>query len=171
MPTKKNTAHKKELKARLTMWEWDTLVGAWRWYEYGATATSAGFPRDIVDRFWGEGNCYTDTVRLLVANQFAMTDHGRNGEKDWTEQTGFKMECDLRPWTTFYRFCEAWVKGFTPITVKNPDTKKVEGIMSFHVDYTDRWLGRDQYIKWGDRGFINPKCILHIPERVHNNEN
>ena len=166
MPTKKKTAPKKELKDRLTMWEWDTLVGAWRWYEYGATATSASFPSDIVQRFWGEGNCYTDNVRHLIAYQFAMTDHKRKGEKDWTDKTGLKMDCDVRPWTTFYRFCESWVKGFTPITVRDPDTKKVMAVMAFHVDYTDRWIGRDQYIKRGDNGFINPKCILHIPERV-----
>ena len=57
------------------------------------------------------------------------------------------------------------------ITITPKPIILVEGIMAFHVDYTDRWLGRDQYIKWGDRGFINPKCILHIPESVCNNEN
>lgn len=166
MPTKKKSTTKKKLIDRLSMWEWDTLVGSWRWYEYGATITSASFPRDIVVRYWGRGNCYTDEVRNTIATQFAMIDHGRKGEKDWTEQTGFKMDCDVRPWTTFYRFCEAWVKGFTPITVKNPNTKKVESIMSFHVDYTDRWVGRDKYIEWGSAKYINPDSIVHIPERI-----
>lgn len=164
---KKRTRPKKQPPIdRLSMWEWDTLVAAWRWYEYGATATSACFPRDIIERFWCEGNRYTDNVRHLIAYQFAMTDHGSKGEKDWTGKQGFKMECDLRPWTTFYRFCEAWVKGFTPITVKDPDTKKKMAIMAFHVDYTGKWIGRDQYIEHGDNGYINPDCILHIPERV-----
>ena len=166
MTTNRKKNPKKESIDRLPRWDMETLVASWRYFQYGMTISSASFPREIVNRFWGEGNRYSDEVRDTIANQFAMTDHGRNGEKDWTEQTGFKMDCDLRPWTTFYRFCEAWVKGFTPITVKNPDTKKVESIMAFHVDYTDRWLGRDQYITWGDRGFINPKCILHIPDMV-----
>jgi len=155
---------KKKLIDRLSMWEWDTLVAAWRYYERGMTITSASFPRDIIQRFWGKGNPYSDEVRDTIAHQFAITDHGFKGEGDWTEW--YKaMDCDVRPWTTFYRFCEAWVNGFTPITVKNPDTEKEESIMAFHVDYTDRWNGRNMYIEWGDRSFINPKCIVHIPER------
>jgi len=165
MATNSKKNPKKESIDRLPMWDWETLVASWRYFQYGMTISSASFPREIVNRFWEEGNRYSDEVRNTIANQFAMTDHCRNGEKDWTDISHL-MDCDKKAWTTFYRFCEAWVKGFTPITVKNPDTKKVEGIMAFHVDYTDRWLGRDQYIKWGDRGFINPKCILHIPERV-----
>ena len=161
--TKKKT-NKKELIDRLTMWDWETLVAAWRYYQYGMSASSACFPRDIVNRFWGEGNCYSDEVRDTIANQFAITDHGRKGEKDWTEISHL-MDCDKKAWTTFYRFCEAWVNGFTPITGQAHDTGEKEVVMAFHVDYTDRWVGRDQYIKWGADGYINPDCIVHVPER------
>ena len=167
MPTNRKKTPKKELKDRLSMWEWDTLVAAWRWYEYGSTATSSCFPYDIVQRFWGKGNCYTDNVRMTIANQFAMVDHRSKGEKDWTDKMVMSFHCDMKAWTTFYRFCEAWVRGFTPITVRIPETKEEKSIMAFHVDYDERWVGRDQYIEYGDKGFINPKCILHIPGILH----
>lgn len=164
MPAKK--PKKAELIDHLSMWDWDTLVASWRWYEYGSTATSSCFPRDIVQRFWGKGNRYSDKVRHTIAHQFAMVDHKSKGEKDWTDKRYCSFHCDTKPWTTFYRFCEAWVKGFTPITVRDPDTKEEKSIMAFHVDYDERWLGRDKYIEYGHECYICPDFITHIPQRV-----
>lgn len=156
---RKSTA-KPKLIERLSMWEWDTLVAAWRYYEHGATITSASFPWDIVRRYWGEGNNYSDNVRLTIANQFAITDHGGKGENDWTE--GIGMRCDKVPWTTFYRFCEAEAKGYKQLTVKPPKGKSETLSNCFHCDYTDRWHERDGYIREGQNMFVDPQCIVSV---------
>ena len=161
MPRKSTT--KPKLKDRLSMWEWDLLVGAWRNYEHGATITSASFPLDIVTHYWGEGNNYSDGVRFTIANQFSFIDHGSKGERDWVGTSFHTWSCDVRAWCAFYQFCRAWVRGFTPITVRDPKTTKETSIMAFHTDWDDRWLGRDEYIKHGENHYINPKFIIHIP--------
>ena len=168
-PQKKKRARKKKQPpiGRLSMWEWDTLVAAWRYYERVMTITSASFPRDIIQRFWGKGNPYSDEVRDTIANQFAITDHGSKGEKDWTEL--YKaMDCDLTAWITFYRFCEAWCKGFEPLKVryKNNNGEWVtDTIEAFHTDYKDRWFDKEGYIAYGAMCYINPKRILCGCER------
>ena len=166
MTTKRKTVQKPKIIDRLSMWEWDLLVGAWRNYEYGATITSASFPHDIVTHYWGKGNNYSDDVRMTIANQFAFTDHGQKGELDWTDKKFCSLNCDKRAWCAFYQFCRAWVKGFTPITVKDPKTKKEFSLMVFHTDWDDRWIDRDRYIEHGEGWHINPKFILHIPKKV-----
>lgn len=165
MPVKhKTTPQKKKLITRLSMWEWETLVASWRYYEHGSTISSASFPDDIIERFWGEGNPYSDDVRYTIAHQFAMTDHQSKGEKDWTDKGCFSFECDILSWTTFYRFCEAWVNGFTPITVAWPEGEQTVH-MCFHTDWNDTWYPRDEYIRHGTNFKINPKLIVHIGER------
>lgn len=142
------------------MWEWDLLIGAWRNYEHGATITSASFPYEIVRHYWGKGNNYADSVRQKIANQFAITDHGRKGEKDWTDTGHFALDCDLLPWTTFYRFCEAEVNGYHTLVCKD-DTGTTRILDTcFHVDYTNRWIERDHYIEFGDNSYINPDMII-----------
>ena len=150
---------RKELRDRLSMWEWETLVGAWRYYENRGTATSARFPREMVERFWGEGNPYTDNVRHKIANQFALIDHGLHGEADWSEQR-YLDRCDRQAWISFYRFCEAYEKGFTPITVRYPETGEEHTILCFHVDYGDMWLSERKYIEWGDKHRVDEECIV-----------
>ena len=87
----KTTPKKKKLITRLSMWDWKTLVASWRYFEHGSTISSATFPDDIIKRFWGEGNPYSDDVRYTIAHQFAMTDHRSKGEEDWTEKGCFSL--------------------------------------------------------------------------------
>ena len=117
---KRKSNKEPELIDHLSMWDWETLVASWRYFEYGMSASSSCFPHDIVSRFWGDGNRYTDNVRDTIANQFVNVDHHTKGERDWTDKG---MRCDRRAWTAFYRFCEAWLKGFAKIGVKRVDGK------------------------------------------------
>lgn len=132
----------------LTDWDWTTLVAAWRYYEHGHTIVSATFPADIVSRYWGSGNPYTDNVRTRIAQQFAMTDHGLRGEVDWTmwlkDHRDVKSDCDCATWTTFYQFCRGWVVGYKVLKVS--DGKRIETIKAFYTDYTKRWTPVDGYI-------------------------
>ena len=145
MPTNKKVKQKKELIDTLSMWDWETLVASWRYFEYGMTASSAGFPHDIVSRFWGEGNNYSDNVRDTIANQFVNIDHYKKGEHDWDDKG---MNCDRREWTSFFRFCEAWLNGFNKILVKRVDGK-LEKRDGFHTDFEDRWYEKEMYINHG----------------------
>lgn len=130
---------------RLTMWEWETLVAAWRYYEHGHTIASATFPADIVERFWGAGNPYADEVRATIANQFAKIDHGIRGEADWTQwRTNAAFDCDCAVWTTFYQFCKGWVDGFAELTVSNG--KRTERVKAFYTEFTGKWTPVDGYI-------------------------
>ncbi len=160
MQTNRKKNPKKKSIDRLPVWDWETLVASWRYFQYGMTISSASFPREIANRFWGEGNRYSDEVRDTIANQFAMTDHWRNGEKDWTD-INHLMDCDKRAWTAFYRFCEAWLNGFTKIGVKRIDGE-IEQLEAFHTDFEDQWYTKDFYIKHGENWRI-PKENIVIP--------
>lgn len=158
MAAKKKSRQNNEIIDTLSMWDWETLVASWRYFEYGMTASSAGFPHDIVSRFWGEGNNYTDNVRDTIANQFVNLDHYKTGESDWT---GKGMRCDRRAWTAFYRFCEAWMKGFTKIGVKRVDGK-IERVDAFHTDFEDTWYVKDFYIAHGESWMIPKENIVDV---------
>lgn len=97
----------------LTPWEWTTLVGAWRYYEYRQTLSSATFPSEIVQRYWQSG-AYGDSVQRTIANQFAKIDHGRLGEADWHDLHGL----DREQWTRFFAFCKGVCDGFLVVTCK-----------------------------------------------------
>lgn len=144
MPRKKPIDH-------LSGWEWTTLVAAWRYFEHGHTFVSASFPSDIVGRFWGDNNPYSDEVRDTIAHQFAKTDHGLRGEEDWTmwlkPDTKIVFECDCSAWTTFYQFCRGWVDGYSELTVSNG--KRKQTVKAFYTEFTKKWIPVDGYIKHG----------------------
>lgn len=135
----------------LSDWEWTTLVAAWRYYEHKHTIVSASFPCDIVSRFWGDGNPYSDEVRNRIAHQFVKIDHGTSGEKDWTmglipnARDAFKCDCSV--WTTFFQFCRGWVDGYAELTVS--DGKCTQTVKAFYTEYTKKWTPMDGYIKHG----------------------
>lgn len=93
---------------RISDWEWMTLIGAIRYYQYRTTITSVMFPDDIVRRYWGSG-LYGNDAQLKLANQFALIDHGVNGEGDWDELA----DADRLPWCKFFAFCKGVCHGFT----------------------------------------------------------
>ena len=141
---------KQEKIDRLSDWEWTTLVAAWRYYEHRHTITSATFPYDMLRRFWGKGNPYTDEVRDSIANQFAKSDHGTRGEEDWTrwlKNNGaiIRDDYDAIIWTTFYQFCKGWMDGFVDVTTSNGKVQKT--IKAFYTEYTDCWVPVEGYIE------------------------
>ena len=138
----------------LSDWEWITLVAAWRYYEHGHTIVSVSFPSDIVSRFWGDGNPYSDEVRNRIAYQFAKTDHGSRGEGDWMvwlkkgRKGGFdRDDLDAKIWTTFFQFCRGWVDGYSELTVNNG--KRTQTVKAFYTEFTKKWTPVDGYIKHG----------------------
>lgn len=146
---------------QLSGWEWTTLVAAWRYYEHGHTIVSATFPRDIVERFWGDGNPYTDNVRDTIANQFALIDHGLDGEGDWTrwlkpDDKGV-FDCDCSAWTTFFQFCRGWIDGYTELTVSNG--KRTERVKAFYTAFTKKWVPVEGYIKHGQSVYVPEEYI------------
>jgi len=102
----------KRLK-KVTGWDWELLVGAWRYYEYRMTISSESFPCEVVRRYFN--GAYDEKSCERIARQFAFTDHP-NGEADWSNEKHF-MNCDKRPWRKFHAFCKAWIDGFTTITL------------------------------------------------------
>ena len=92
----------------LSDWEWMTLVGAMRYYQYRSSIASVTFPKNVVARYWGSGE-YGKAVQIQVANQFAIVDHGVNGEGDWDELA----DADRLPWCKFFAFCKGVCHGFT----------------------------------------------------------
>ena len=157
--TQKKSPQKQQVIDNLTMWEWETLVASWRYYEHGMTISSACFPHDIVQRYYGEGNNYSDNVRKTIANQFVNIDHHGKGEHDWDDSG---MSCDKRAWRAFYRFCEAWLNGFHTIGVKRVDGK-IERLEAFHTDFEDRWYIKDIYIAHGTNMTIPKENIVEVP--------
>ena len=155
---KRKSNKEPELIDHLSMWDWETLVASWRYFEYGMSASSSCFPHDIVSRFWGDGNRYTDNVRDTIANQFVNSDHHRKGEHDWDDKG---MRCDRRAWTAFYRFCESWLKGFDKIGVKRVDGK-IERVDAFHTDFEDTWYVKDFYIEHGESWMIPKENIVDV---------
>lgn len=102
----------------LSDWEWTTLVGAWRYYESRCSISAARFPGDVVKRFWGSGRYATDALDR-IARQFAVIDHGINGEMDWNPSA---MSVGHEPWVKFFAFCKAWndtKRGFSLVAVKD----------------------------------------------------
>lgn len=135
-------------KMQLTDWEWTTLVAAWRYYERRATISSATFPEDMVRRFWGSGR-YADSALTQIARQFAVIDHGIDGEKDWIGDKTI-MDCDRRPWCLFFAFCKAWINGFHTVVLDRatPDGKHIhDEPLCFYCECTGRWHPVDEYIQ------------------------
>ena len=93
---------------RLTYWDWETIVAAWRYYEHGHTIASAMFPHEIVRRFF-TGKYDVDSCKR-IARQFVEIDH-HNGPDDkisgWVGDDAFSA-CDRRAWRLFYFYLFAW---------------------------------------------------------------
>lgn len=166
----------KQPKEHLSEWEWETLVAAWRYYEYRHTIVGVTFPEDIVERFFNDKKKeYSDSVRWQIANQFAMIDHGLRGEEDWTPDEknkglSFGFESDIIPWLKFYRFCEGYVNGFTIVTTKDLTIKNATAeYKCFHVDYTDRFYSVEHYIKRpGVEVYLNKDSIISTKKEERN---
>ena len=124
----------------LSDWEWTTLVGAWRYYEYRNTISSASFPDKIVKRYW-QGKMFTDCARTRIAHQFAKVDHGAHAEADWKGQP----ECNRVLWAKFHAFCAAWCDGFLKAvcTVKG----KLRDVVCFKCETTGRLYPAAEYIR------------------------
>lgn len=155
---KKSAQSNKKIEM-LEGWEWETLVGAWRYYEYRSTIVSASFPHVIVQRYWGGGNNYSDKVRIQIARQFAEIDHGARGERDWTEAYSLH-KCDICPWTVFYAFCKAYLKGFNVLTLQNSEDDKSSKLECFFTESDKQWRCKDVYIARGEDMYVNKDCIL-----------
>lgn len=144
----------------LTMWEWETLVASWRYYEHRHTIASAMFPGDIVKRFWGKGTKATDDDRKRIATQFVCTDH-RKGPDDkfdgWPLDGATFGGVDAKPWRKLWFFLDAVANGrFWNIHGVGNGTDK------WHVcfDCDGLWVPQVKYIS-------NPEQDIYItPEYV-----
>lgn len=126
----------KRLK-RITMWDWTTLVAAWRYYEGRRTIASAMFPSEIVERFFT--GKYSPDDEMKIARQFSEVDHGIRGAADWD---GFD-DCDKVPWQTFYYFCKAYARN-TFVEIKTVDN----GLHKcFRDESRNRWIPVEIYLR------------------------
>ena len=131
----------------LSLWEWGTLVAAWRYYELRSTIASAMFPADVVERFWRSGR-YADAVLKQIARQFAEIDHGADGERFWSKDKT-SHDSDRRAWCKFYAFCKAHCDGFSTVVMDgdlDDGTHVHASPMCFHCECTGRWYQVDDYI-------------------------
>lgn len=140
----------KEDPRKLDDWEWDTLVGAWRYYEHRSSITACMFPAEIVSRYWG-GN-WNKEDRHKIAYQFAFVDHQLRGMDGW------EYNEDCLPWMKFLAFCKAYCIGFPTIRVRS-DNGSTRMLEAFFCD--DRWYSVDEYIaKPHIEIYINPDRIV-----------
>ena len=132
----------------LTEWEWTTLIAAWRYYQYGATAASATFPAEIVRRFFSRRGEWSERTLLEIAHQFAVVDHGLSGEDDWN----CASPDDARAWCKFFAFCRAWAGDcFGRRTLRGREYRV------FRCIRTGRTYPLDQYL-------ANPAAEVYIDE-------
>lgn len=156
MPRKKPTD-------KLTGWEWNTLLAAWRYYEYRCTTVSATFPEDMIKRFFQ--GAYSTRICKQIATQFAVTEHGIRGEEDWAKDKCLR-DCDKLSWTMFFRFCQGYVTGFHKVVLKNEDIQ--QEVDAFHVDWNDRWYPVKEYLEYPYREiYCAPECIVSIDGMTH----
>ncbi len=160
MPTSKTR------KKNIGSFEWDMLVGAWRYYENRSTITGSMFPGDIVKRYFGGD--YEDDECRRIAYQFAEDDHGISGALDWCQDkdaTVIKWKLDYCPWLKFYEFCHGWCKGFENVqclVVKDGHQVK-ETVRAFYLEATGRWYPVDEYLKYPYNEIYIPKETLVNP--------
>jgi len=142
----------------LSLFEYSMLIGAIRYYEYGATIASATFPEDVVKHYFN--GAYDKNSCDRIARQVVEVDH-RDGESDWSERK-YGMTCDNKPWCMFYAFLKAWLKGFANITASNG--KKPETVEAFFCEYTGNWHPKNHYISGGimSSAYIPQKYIKKI---------
>ena len=121
---------KAKAKKSISSFEWDMLVGAWRYYEHRATIVSATFPGDIVERYFRGDYTVEDCER--IARQFVKVDHQMNGEGDWL----IADVCNRNAWSKFYAFLKAYLDGW----------EVVRGEEFFYCEATGRHYLRENYV-------------------------
>ena len=134
-------------KKTLTVWDWTTLVAAWRYYEHGHTIASAMFPHDIVLRFFT--GAYDEESCRRIARQFVDVDHC-NGPDDkidgWVGDNAFGAS-DRRAWRLFYFYLFAWhYRCFskTRVTIGG----KSAHVKVFNAD--GKWYAKEGYEMFGE---------------------
>lgn len=147
MKAQKKSGGRKEVRQnRLSTWDWETLVAAWRYYEGRSTIAAAMFPGEIVQRFWGVDGLkrWDDSARKQIANQFVFVDHGIRGLEDFRGEDGI-------PWRLLYSFLRDWMAGFAKVRASDGNKEEVvECFLAFGEYYPAQ-----QYI---DNPFL--KCII-----------
>lgn len=123
----------------LSIWDWETLVASWRYFQNRSTISSAMFPSEIVKKYW-RSELYSDNVLMRIANQFANIDHASGGEEDWK----CANDCDRTPWTVFYAFCKGFCSGF--LTAKVKVGSRVVDVKCFRCETTGRLHPVKDYI-------------------------
>ena len=143
-------------------WEWDTLVAAWRYYEYRHTITSVGFPDDIIERYFGHRGraAYADSVREQIARQFANVDHYSRGLGDWVDD-GFSMSCnDFVPWRRMYCFLKAYADDSFVTVVTRTDGKTAE---TKCFEYDGEYYPVEEYVEHPGSGWrVAPEFIKEV---------
>lgn len=123
----------------LTLWEWETLVASWRYFQDRSTISSAMFPSEIVKKYW-RSDMYTDNVLMRIANQFVNIDHASEGEEYWN----CGNDCYKTPWIVFYAFCKGFCEGFLTAKVKVDDC--IVDVKCFKCETTGRLHPVKEYI-------------------------
>lgn len=163
MRTKSKVGSRRKEGSMLNLWEWETLVASWRYFEHGHSISSASFPTDIVERYWGKGTQATDEDRMRIAHQFIEVDH-HHGPND--KLSGWPLEdasfggMDAKPWRRLWFFLDAVVhNGFRNIHAEG------NGADEWHVCFRcdGKWVPRDRYIGNPEEGgFIPDKFVKEV---------
>lgn len=149
---------------KIDTFEWDMLVGAWRYYENRSTISAAMFPEDIVKKYFA-GDEYAESEKAMIARQFAEVDHGLRGVKDWEDEgDGGKWKPEYHSWLKFYAFCKGYCNGFTELTVLDAKAGKKVKVKAFHLETTDEWYPAKDYVSAPQFNIrIDPKSIAAEP--------
>lgn len=136
-------------KKEMTEFEWECVVAAWRYYENRSTIAASKFPEDMVERYF-RGD-YDKKTCHRIAYQFAKTDHGLRGVEDWNwadeADKNQKWKNEYHSWLKFYAFCNAYIDGFTKLTVVDPSTGKKSKAEAFYLQTSDRWYPVKSYLE------------------------
>lgn len=134
----------------ISMWDWETTVGAWRYYSHGGTIAAAMFPREMVQRYFGEAGKkkWTDEDRDRIAVQFCKTDYPRQEKFPGTPLT--------KEWRECWAFLDAWLNGAWEVTVRYDG--KEETVDCFKID--GEYRGMADYADFGPDGRIVAEYIV-----------
>lgn len=134
----------------ISMWDWETTVGAWRYYSHGGTIAAAMFPREMVQRYFGANGKkkWTDDDRERIARQFLMT--------DYPKQEKFPGQPLTNEWRECWAFLDAWLNGPWVVTCRYEG--KEETLECFKFD--DEYHSMEGYAGLGPNGRLIKEYIV-----------
>lgn len=138
----------------MSLWDWETLFASIRYFRSRSSISAASFPRDIVERYWKDGNPYTDEDRRRIIHQLH--------EVEFRILSPFdkKLAEEMEPsWKKFESFINGLAEGLYAVHAAGNGCN--ERLICFR--HEDKYIDINHYIANPDLcGYIIPECIKDV---------